>query len=66
MNKLSELEAFKAMALFLNQFYERAGDDLETLTSDITIQPDGSTSDPAAWGDWITCVRKVMTEAESR
>jgi hypothetical protein len=35
------------MALFLEQFYNRAGDDLATLMADITIESDGGTLDPA-------------------
>jgi hypothetical protein len=63
MYQLSEHEAFRAMSLFLAQFAERAGDDLATLLSDITIEADGGTFDPAAWDDWMTCVRTVKSEA---
>jgi hypothetical protein len=59
MYQLSEREAFQVMSLFLAQFAERAGDDLATLMSDITIGADGRTFDPAAWDDWMTCVRTV-------
>ena len=59
MYQLSEDDAFKAMSLFLSQFAERAGDDLATLLSDITLDADGKTFDPAAWEDWLTCVRAV-------
>jgi hypothetical protein len=61
-SELSEQEAFRAMTLFLGQFYERAGDDLTTLMADISIEPDGGTLDPAAWEDWLTCVRVVEAE----
>jgi hypothetical protein len=57
--ELDEHEAFCAMSMFLNRFAQRAGDDLLTLLSDITIDPDGRTFDPAAWEDWIACVRAV-------
>ena len=62
MNKLDEREAFRAMTLFLTQFAERAGNDLLTLLSDISIRPDGGTFDPAAWDDWIRCVATIKTE----
>lgn len=62
---LDEREAFAAMSLFVNRFAERAGDDLITLLGDITLMPDGSTFDPAAWSDWLGCVRDVK-QADQR
>jgi hypothetical protein len=59
MIRLSEHEAFEAMARFLSEYYERAGDDLATLIADIGIESDGATLDPAAWDDWLRCVRAV-------
>ena len=59
MYELSEREAFRAMSLFLDQFAARAGDDLATLMSDISVDVDGGTFDPAAWDDWIACVRRA-------
>ena len=56
---LNEHEAFAALTLFLNRFAERAGDDLITLLGDITLRPGGGTFDPAAWDDWMDCVRDV-------
>jgi hypothetical protein len=28
--------------------------------SDLVVLADGETADPAAWGDWMTCVQKVL------
>lgn len=56
---LDEHEAFAAMSLFVNRFAERAGDDLITLLGDITVMADGSTFDPAAWPDWLACLKEV-------
>jgi hypothetical protein len=56
---LSEHEAFRAMTLFLTQYYARAGDYLVTLLADIGIEADGQTLDPAAWNDWKRCVDTV-------
>ena len=64
MSGLSEREAFEALTLFLSQYYERAGDDMATLMADITIQSDGGTLDPAAWDDWLRCVREVEGRRE--
>jgi hypothetical protein len=63
MYQLTEREAFQAMSLFLDQFAERAGDDLLTLLGDITIEADGGTTDPAAWEDWMRCVAEVKSPA---
>jgi hypothetical protein len=63
MYQLSEQEAFRAMTLFLDHFYDQAGDDMETLTADISISADGRTLDPAAWNDWMRCIQAVKAEA---
>jgi hypothetical protein len=51
-------EAFAAMTLFVNQFADRAGDDLLTLLGDISLRR-ATTCDPAAWQDWLACVAQV-------
>jgi hypothetical protein len=62
MFQLTEQQAFSAMTRFLEQFYARAGNDMETLLADITIESDGDTLDPAAWVDWMTAVRETVGE----
>lgn len=57
---LTTRQAFMALKLFLEQYYDRAGNDLETLIADITIEDDGQPLDPAAWDDWLACVRTVI------
>jgi hypothetical protein len=59
MAELSVREAFEAMARFLTEYHERAGDDLVTLLADIGIESDGGTLDPAAWDDGLRCVKAV-------
>ena len=60
---LTEQEAFLAMELFINQFASTMGSLGEvawvTLLSDIKVEADGTTTDPAAWHDWLTCVQAV-------
>jgi hypothetical protein len=56
---LTPIEALRAMQLFLRQFYDRAGNDMETLIADISIERDGGTLDPAAWEDWMRCITEV-------
>jgi hypothetical protein len=53
---LTDREAFIAMRLFLEQYYVRAGNDMETLIADVTLESDGLPLDPAAWDDWTTCL----------
>ena len=56
---MDEREAFEAMSRFIWQYANRAGDDLITLIGDIQIEADGGPTDPAAWTDWLECVRTV-------
>jgi hypothetical protein len=57
---MDEREAFEAMSRFIRQFANRAGDDLLTLLGDISLEADGNPTDPAAWTDWLECVRVTM------
>lgn len=55
---MDERQAFKATTLFLNEFYGRAGNDMETLLADLTLEADGQPLDPATWDDWLRCVEE--------
>jgi len=57
--EITDRAAFVAMKLFLERFYARAGNDMETLIADISLEADGKPLDPAAWDDWISCVEKA-------
>jgi hypothetical protein len=60
MGDLTEREAFLAMALFINDFFQRAeGNDLITLLADLTMLADGRPLDPASWEDWQNAVQRV-------
>jgi hypothetical protein len=62
MDKLTERQAFEAMVMFLEQFYERTdSDDIGGLLSDLMMATDGQTADPAAWQDWLSCIRQVTS-----
>jgi hypothetical protein len=56
---IDERDAFLAMRLFLEQFYARAGNDMETLIADLTLEADGKPLDPAAWDDWLRCIEEA-------
>ena len=60
---MSERQAFIAMKLFLERFYGHAGNDMETVIADITLEADGRPLDPAAWSDWIRCVEEAKESA---
>jgi hypothetical protein len=55
--ELSELEAFGAMILFLNKYYERSGDDLVSILADTLVQENGLPADPATWEAWRQAVK---------
>ena len=58
--KLNEEEAFKAMVIFLERYYnETHSDDIGSLLSDLILLDDKRTADPAAWNDWINAVNKI-------
>jgi hypothetical protein len=60
MKTLSFQEAFAAMSLFLEDYYEQThSDDVGALLGDIQLLEDGMTADPAVWEDWLACVDKI-------
>jgi hypothetical protein len=62
--QMTDQQAFEAMRLFLEHFYSQAGNDMETLLTDISVRADGGTLDPAAWHDWLRCVRAATGESD--
>jgi hypothetical protein len=63
-NLLSDKEAFEAMRIFLDAFYERGGrqDSLGYVLSAIGsfLWADGCPNDPAQWDDWLAAVKQVV------
>ena len=56
-------QAFEAMVLFLEGFYERTkSDDVAVLLGQMMILEDGETADPAARHDWMKGVQKVLNK----
>ncbi|MGG6296932.1 hypothetical protein ACQ4M4_21260 [Leptolyngbya sp. AN02str] len=63
MRNLTEDQAFEAMVLFLEQFYERTkSDDVAVLLGQLIILEGGGTADPAVWHDWIECLHQVLNK----
>lgn len=60
---MTSKEAYKAMILFLEQFFERTGsDDIAVLLGGMMLIDDEETMDPAMWNDWIKAVKEVKEE----
>lgn len=60
--KLTYLEAFHCMREFLELYYSNTkSDDVGDILSatQLSIWEDGETADPACWGEWIQCIKKV-------
>jgi hypothetical protein len=61
---LKSSEGFLAMGKFLRAYFDRTkGEgDIATICSDIEIEGDRMSSDPAALSDWQECVTAVLAE----
>lgn len=60
---LSEREALGAAEGFLGAYFDRTSGkgDIATLVSDLAVEADGSTSDPAALDDWRDALAEVRS-----
>lgn len=52
------------MRLFLEKYYEETqSDDVGSLLSELQFfENERETADPAAWGEWMECINKVLKE----
>jgi hypothetical protein len=59
-------DAFLAMGRFLLDFTERVQPEsaLVTICTDVQIEADRMSSDPAALSDWLKCVQDVLAAGE--
>jgi hypothetical protein len=66
--KLTSLQAYKAMLVFLEEYYEQVGrpDGLGGLLGELQCLESGATADPASWGDWVRAVEKVMADDQEK
>jgi len=62
--KLTSIQAYKAMFIFIEEYYNRLGKPIEigNLLSDIQLLRDRVTLDPAAWEDWLKAIRQVQQD----
>ena len=60
---MDEKTAFKAMTVFLEDYWNRVGrpDALGDLLSGLQLGSDGTPVDPAHWSDWLEALEKVET-----
>jgi hypothetical protein len=61
---LSASQAFLAMGKFLLAYFTRTNGEgnLATICSDVNVEKDHMSSDPAALSDWLECVTAVLAE----
>jgi len=61
---LTASQGFRAMAKFLQVYSKQTNGmgQVGPLVGDVEIESDGSSTDPAALGDWQECVMAVLTE----
>lgn len=60
-SKMTQDEAYRAMLLFLEDYYQRTGaDDIGALLGDLTLNSSGESLDPATLDDWRDAVGKVL------
>lgn len=66
-NKLTILQAFNAMRLFLEKHYQRThSEELDAFLVDLCFLQNGSTADPAAWPEWEECFNQALKEGEKK
>jgi len=57
MDNLTLKEAYAAMYVFLEKRYNQTkSDDIGGMLGDMSFLQDGSTADPATWGDWLKSI----------
>jgi hypothetical protein len=61
---LTASQGFRAMAKFLQVYSKQTNGmgQVGPLVGDVEIESDGSSTDPAALGDWQECVMVVLAE----
>jgi len=63
---LRSSDAFVAMGRFLRGYFDRTKGkgDLATICSDVEVEDDQMSTDPAALSDWAQCVNEVLNQAK--
>lgn len=60
---LTVIDAYRAMASFLDHYWERTGklEGLAGLMGDVSLDiwADGTPGDPASWSDWLAAIDRT-------
>jgi len=61
---LKASQGFLAMGKFIRAYFDRTQGkgDIATICSDVEIEGDHMSTDPAALSDWLECVSAVLAE----
>jgi hypothetical protein len=63
---LTPEQAFKAMFYYLDAYWRRFQQaEVRDVLGDIQPAEAGTSSDPAAWEDWLLCVRRVVEDEDA-
>jgi len=65
-DRITFLQAYKAMFEFLRDLYYREGQpgNLGRYLGELQILENGNTADPAAWYDWLEVVKRVLEDEQ--
>lgn len=64
--ELTVEQAYAAMVLFLEQYFERGGaDDVGALLGSMNLLADGMPADEALWTDWANAVERALKRART-
>lgn len=66
--ELKASDAFLAMGRFLRAYFDRTNGkgDIATICSDVEVEGDKMSSDPAALSDWEKAIREVLDKDHER
>jgi hypothetical protein len=66
MDSLNPKQAYAAMLLYLEDYYERGkSEEVAMMLAGMLFLADNNTADPAAWEDWMNAVQRVLAAAQS-
>ena len=66
MDVLTPKQAYAAMKLFLDLYYQHTkSDDVGDILSGMSLLDDGDSADPGYWFEWLECVQKVQEAART-
>ena len=68
--KVNELQAYKAMFLFLEKYNEHIhADEINILLGSMDLSIFGNDerpADPAMWNEWMRCLQEILHQSSNR